>query len=184
MNLINYQFHTKPQHVKSKSKTQQSFPVNFPSSHFRCITGVDVTYHHYIYHIFINRITSIIPLLELIVSFIPLISIFLFNRRDLLISYPFDSVTKFIQETSPSCYSSLIHLFQIHVMLVVIDCAYMYYRISHLFHQCCLFYSLQPFQGLLLDSLLRSILITTANVYFLSVSNFNRPSFHESKNHA
>ena len=79
------------------------FPITFLPSHFRCIPGVDFTYHHHIYHTFSNQITFIIPLLQLVVSSFELKYIFPFCRRDLLTPpCPFDFVTQFIQEECSS----------------------------------------------------------------------------------
>ena len=88
---------TNPINRQPRLFTLQSLP-----SHFRCMSGVDFTYHHHLYQSVNNRIATLLPLLQLLVSSFYLKCIFLFYRHDLSQSCPFDPAMKMIQGTIPS----------------------------------------------------------------------------------
>ena len=77
------------------------FPLQVLPSNFHCISDVDFTYHHHLYHSVTKWIASILPLLQLLVQSFHLKYILLFCRRDLSHPYPFSTVIKAIQEAIP-----------------------------------------------------------------------------------
>ena len=78
------------------------FPLRSLPAQFRCISSIDFTYHYHLYRSVDNWIATLLPLLQLLVSSFYLKYIFLFCRRDILRSCPFDPVIQIIQAAIPS----------------------------------------------------------------------------------
>ena len=58
-----------PSHISNHVQYQpRLFPLNLLPLHFRCIIGIDLTYHHHIYQSVDNLIATVIPLIRLYLS--------------------------------------------------------------------------------------------------------------------
>ena len=117
-------------------------------SYFRCITGVECTYHHHIYHSSNNWIKLNIPLLKLLISLFQLKYMFFLCRLDILTPCPFDYLTQIIQEACLRGTYPLLPLFRINVMIVLFsaDRVYIYHPISYIFHNFSILHHFQPLQ--------------------------------------
>ena len=58
------------------NRQSRLFPPQFLPSHFRCISGVDFTYHNHLYQSIDNWIVTLFPLLQLLVFIYPPVSNF------------------------------------------------------------------------------------------------------------